>query len=268
VYLLDDAIDLWLAIISQTAGPTGEIMSLAPYLYSLYDMEHDMLEKAFHLTESYILLAPSEMLQDSHRQNILVAFTKLLGDKKPWINDYIAENYHRMVRAADALGGVPAVQLVVQHSMEVGLLPKMLSSLDLDWECHQTSGPNRKESPVDWKNESSYFVVLARIIMISVDVSLALIEQWSTNNSRDFNIILAHLLEEAFGNMDAVGEPEQSKLICMALTKLLETNQPFILNKLQDLMGMWTTRIVDLRHYDSDRTGEYVGTFLLVLTPC
>ena len=222
-----------------------------------------MLEKAFHLTESYILLAPSEMLQDSHRQNILSSFAKLLGDKKPWINDYIAENYHRMIRAADGLAGVPAVQLIVQHSMEVGLLPKMLSSLDLDWECHQTSGPNRKASPPDWKNESSYFVVLARVVIISVDVFLALVQQWSTNNDRDFNVVLAHLLEEAFGNMDAVGEPEKSKLICMALTKLLETNQPFILNKLQDLMGMWTTRIIDLRHYDSDRTGEYAGFFLL-----
>lgn len=222
-------------------------------------MELEILDRALRLTESYIMLAPNEMLRDDHRRSLLACFDKYLGSKKPWINDSITRILELMIRAADDIGGMPAVQLVVQDCLQTDILPKMLQSLWLNWECHQTTGPNRKEPPPDWKNESNYFVILARILMVGCDVFLSVVQQWSASNNRDFNLALGHVLDEAFGNMDAIGEPAKAKLICMALTKLLETGQAFILSKLQDLMGLWTSQIIDLRHSEADPTSEYVN---------
>jgi hypothetical protein len=48
-----------------------------------------------------------------------------------------------------------------------------------------------------------------------------------------------------------MGHPSQRKLNCLALTMLLETNQEWILERLQDLMIVWTDVVVELRDEDS-----------------
>lgn len=50
-----------------------------------------------------------------------------------------------------------------------------------------------------------------------------------------------------FANM---GHPSQRKLNCFALTVLLETNQPWILRRLQDLMIVWSDVVTELRDED------------------
>lgn len=50
-----------------------------------------------------------------------------------------------------------------------------------------------------------------------------------------------------FANM---GHPSQRKLNCFALTVLLETNQPWILQRLQDLMIVWSDVVTELRDED------------------
>lgn len=44
--------------------------------------------------------------------------------------------------------------------------------------------------------------------------------------------------------------------MCLALTKLLETNQPFILLNLQSLMSLWTDVVTELREDAADTGGD------------
>ena len=44
--------------------------------------------------------------------------------------------------------------------------------------------------------------------------------------------------------------------MCLALTKLLDTDQDFILISLQSLMTIWTDVITELREDDADATGD------------
>lgn len=44
--------------------------------------------------------------------------------------------------------------------------------------------------------------------------------------------------------------------MCLALTKLLETNEPFILVNLQSLMTMWTNLVTELREDEDDTWGD------------
>lgn len=68
--------------------------------------------------------------------------------------------------------------------------------------------------------------------------------------------MLERFLSEAFRNMDSVAHPTDKKLICMALTKLLETGQPWIMNKLQDLMSVWTSVVTELDDESGTKGGE------------
>lgn len=73
---------------------------------------------------------------------------------------------------------------------------------------------------------------------------------------------MTRYLEETCTHMDAIGQPSDSKLVCMALTKFLETGQPWILNKLQDLMSLWTTIVTELRDGDENKESEQVKVVL------
>ena len=59
-----------------------------------------------------------------------------------------------------------------------------------------------------------------------------------------------------FSHLENVGDPTRRKLMCLSLTRLLETNQPFILIKLQSLMTMWTDVVVELRNDAEDIAGD------------
>ncbi len=64
------------------------------------------------------------------------------------------------------------------------------------------------------------------------------------------------LLEEWFSHFENIGDPSRRKLMCLALTKLLSTSQPFILSSLQSLMTLWTDMVTEIREeggaWDSD----------------
>lgn len=63
VYLLEDAMDLWAAILAQTTQPASvEVLHLVPYLFPIYEFGSEHLRKALEITESYVLLAPEHML--------------------------------------------------------------------------------------------------------------------------------------------------------------------------------------------------------------
>ncbi|KAJ9636350.1 hypothetical protein H2199_008025 [Coniosporium tulheliwenetii] len=54
------------------------------------------------------------------------------------------------------------------------------------------------------------------------------------------------LLEEWFSHLENIGDPGRRKLMSLALTKLLDTNAPWILGRLQELMSLWTDVVTEL----------------------
>ena len=62
------------------------------------------------------------------------------------------------------------------------------------------------------------------------------------------------LLEEWLSHAEDVGEPTRRKLMAMALTRLLELHQPFIVTRMQSLMSLWTNTIVELTDGNDDKT--------------
>ncbi|KAK5122921.1 hypothetical protein LTR85_003486 [Meristemomyces frigidus] len=242
VYLLEDAMDLWAAILVQMTQPAStEVLQLVPYLFPIYEFGSEHLRKALEITESYLLLALDYMLGDI-RGPLFSALTSLLRalKPKPEANGMVCN----IVEIAIRLAGSAVDQAMPDLT---GFLRTLIEGLHGSWMAHCTTGPLAKDSPVDGIVETDYFAVLARLVVASLGGFSKAVGDDAT---------MKWLLEEWFSHFENIGDPARRKLMCLALTKLLETNQPFILLNLQSLMNMWTDVITELREGAEDTNGD------------
>lgn len=259
IYLLDDAMDLWAAIIVQTPSPASqELLSLVPHLYPIYQLGSDGLRKALEITESYELLAPEHMLSESVRMQLFASLSDLVGGLKPEGNGLVCNLLEITIRSAEKIGGDAAVAQTARDFVYTGVLNKLLEGLRGSWTAHCTTGPLKKEPPVDGIVETDYFAILARLILGSLEGFCQACQAAAPAEAgaADLGSTMKWLLEEWFGHLENVGDPSRKKLMCLALTKLLQTNQPFILLNLQSLMTVWTDIITELREGAEDTTGD------------
>ncbi|USP76368.1 hypothetical protein yc1106_03642 [Curvularia clavata] len=259
VYLLEDALDLWASILAQTPSapePTPpELLHLLQYLLPLFSMDNDTLRKAIELTEAYLLLAPSAVLADSFRPTVLQALTDLLGTLKPEANGIMTHLVTCIIRGAEGVGGEQAIKVLTSDLISTGFLAKVLEGLHGAWTHHQSHGPYRElpAHAVDGVVETDYFTVLARIGVASPSV---LLEALASLSSEGLEKTLDWLLEEWFSHIENIGDSPNKKLMCLVLTRFLEGGQPWMLAKLQSLIGVWTDVLGELLDGMDDRTQD------------
>ncbi|KAI9801900.1 MAG: hypothetical protein M1833_002214 [Piccolia ochrophora] len=258
VYLLEDALDLWAAMLVQTASPaSADILSLSHYLFPILELGTEHFRKALEITESYVLLAPTHMLDTSMRTQLFTTFTSLLGTLKPEANGVIMHLIETIIRSAASLTTDDrAVSAIATTLVDTHFLTKLLAGLRNAHDARQTTGPNRKAPPLETIVETDYFSVLARLALASTDVFGSALHAASAAAGEDVAHTLAWLLPEWFHHFGNVGHPTQRKLNCLALTKLLETGQPWILSRLQDLMTVWTDVVTELQEGAEERGGD------------
>ncbi|KAF2013980.1 ARM repeat-containing protein [Aaosphaeria arxii CBS 175.79] len=259
VYLLEDALDLWASIIAQTPSapeaPPPELLNLLQYLIPLYSLDNDTLRKSLEITEAYLLLSPSAVLADNFRTTLLSSLAELIGSLKPDANGMVTHLVECVVRGADGFGGEEAVKVVVGDLISTGFLAKLLEGLHGAWVHHQSHGPNRElpSRAVDGVVETDYFTVPARIGLASPTVLLQALQSVSNN---ELEKTLDWLLEEWFGHMDNIGDSPNRKLMTLTFTRFLETGQPWILSRLQNLMVVWTDVLGELLDGCDDRSAD------------
>lgn len=261
VYLLDDALDLWHALLEQTPdnGASPDLLSLTEFLPSILTLGTDALRKAIEIIESYVLLSPSTILSDAFRKSFLDESAALMGSVKPEANGYLSNLIEMICRAAQGLGGEEGVRVLVGDMINEGLFPRLLQKDGLrgSWVAHQTTGPRAIDSLIDGIVETDYFSVLARILLASPATFLEAVRQMNAADSNyNLEVEMKWLLEEWFSHFENIGDPGRRKLMCLALTRLLETGAPWILGKLQDLMTVWTDVVSELTEGVDDKSVE------------
>ncbi|KAJ9666327.1 hypothetical protein H2201_003515 [Coniosporium apollinis] len=264
LYLLDDALDLWHAILCQTVSndeaAKAELLALAPHLLHTLSLGTDTLRKALEIAESYILLAPQALLADaSFRSSLLTQLAELLGTLRPDANGLLTHLVEIFVRASEGVGGQEGVRVVVGDMVATGFFAKLVTGLREAWEAHQTTGPKRKDSPIDGIVETDYFSVVARIAFSSPSLLLQALSALSSppdptvGTEGGVEATMKWLLEEWFSHLENIGDPGRRKLMSLALTKLLDTNAPWILGRLQELMSLWTDVVTELMEGGDDK---------------
>ncbi|KAL9124942.1 MAG: hypothetical protein Q9217_005789 [Psora testacea] len=258
-YLLEDALDLWAAVLEQTPTPAPtEIIAIVQYLVPMFNVASDTLRKALEITEAYIYLIPSEIL--SNAPHFLAPFATMLSSLSREANELVTNLVELLVRSADMLSGISAVQQLASTLLSTSFLSTLLEGLRDAYEAHQTTGPNQKYPSIDGIIETNYLSVLARLAVTSPSSFISVLDAARQDPPIDW------LLTEWFGHIDNITHPIKKKLSCLALTALLETGKPWILSRLQLLMTMWTDVVTDLLEDYEDGNGGTVQRDCLVYT--
>lgn len=270
VYLLDEALDLWSSIIMQTPAPASpEILSLLPALFPIFEAATDSVPQALQIAESYIILAPQEVLSDRVRLPMLASFETLLKSTTRQRLGTVPRLVELMIRGADTVdGGSENTYNVISRSLiDSSFLASLLEGLHSAHEASQTTGPNRKSTSVYGVVETDYLSVLARLALANPKIFASAVTA-TTGTSEETT--LSWILTEWFSHYDNIGSVNQKKLHALALTQLLYMNgpdtqpPPYILNHLQSYLSVWTDIVTELAEgADADPSHPSAGDYLI-----
>ncbi|RAK86197.1 importin 11 [Aspergillus costaricaensis CBS 115574] len=261
IYLLDEALDLWSAILMQTPAPASpEILSLIPALFPIFEAATDSVPQALQIAESYILLAPQEILSDRIRFPLLVSFETLLKLTTKQRLGVVPRLVELLLRGANTVdnGSETTYSIITRSLLDSSFLPALLEGLHSAHEASQTTGPNRKQTSVYGVVETDYFSVLARLALAYPKIFTSAVSA-ATNSPEE--TVLSWLLTEWFLHYDNIGSSTQKKLHALALTQLLTINGPdsqppsYLLNNLQSYLTMWTDIVTELAEGADDGSG-------------
>ncbi|KAL4896681.1 armadillo-type protein [Aspergillus ambiguus] len=269
IYLLEEALDLWAAILMQTPSPASpEILSLIPALFPIFEAATDSVPQALQIAESYIYLAPQEILSDRIRLPLLASFESLLHATTRQRLGIVPRLVELMIRGAETVDGSENTYNVLARSLlDSSFLSSLLEGLYSAHEASQTTGPNRKQTSVYGVVETDYFSVLARLALAYPKIFLSAASA-ATGTSEEQ--VLTWILTEWFLHYDNIGSVSQKKLHALALTQLLTLNgpdsqpPPYILSHLQSYLNTWTDIITELAEgTESDPSDPRGGDYLI-----
>ncbi|EPS41833.1 hypothetical protein H072_4200 [Dactylellina haptotyla CBS 200.50] len=246
VYLLEDALELWDAIVSATpANAAQPLLDLVPLLIPCLEFDTAITHKVLEVIEGYILLAPQEML-NLHALTLFNVFGNMLGKGlKADAAEVITGTIEIIIRTAAAAQGEEGMSAVGQAMVNSGVAQKIFEGVYTTWEAHQTTGPNKKYQEIEPLVLTYYFQVLSRVILGSLNVFVGLLT-WIDGGMGAKKPVREWLMEEWFSHFGNIGNPRARKLNCLALTKMLELDEEWVLVKMQDLMNVWTDVIGEL----------------------
>lgn len=251
--LIDESLELLNSILMQCKPPLSqEIINLAEMLLPLLEYQSETVSQALSAIESYVIIAPSAMLEDTLRRPMLTALSGTLDSKSREHVRIGTTCIEYLIRSAAELGGAQGISVLVGDMLEIGFMNKILVNLHDAWEARQTTGPNRKQSKLNTITQGDYFAILARIILAEPNLFVQMLSTFG-----NIGDVWSWLSAEWFVYQSRMDNIDRQKLYVLALTRLLELNSPMqelVLSKLQDFMDMWINVIMDLQDGVADGT--------------
>ncbi|KAF7589321.1 hypothetical protein BBP40_004474 [Aspergillus hancockii] len=269
IYLLDEALDLWGAILMQTPAPASpEILSLIPALYSIFETATDSVPQALQIAESYIYLAPQEVLSDRVRLPLLASFESLLKSTTQQRLGVVPRLVELTIRGTEAVdgGSENSYNIITRSLLDSSFLSSLLEGLYSAHEASQTTGPNRKRTSVYGVVETDYFSVLARLALAYPKIFVSAVSAATGSPEEQ---ALTWILTEWFLHYDNIGSTTQKKLHALALSQLLSLNgpdtqpPPYILNHLQSYLNIWTDIVTELAEGTESENDPRAGDHLV-----
>lgn len=245
---------LFKAVCKQCPSPAPlDLVRLAPYLLPTLEMpDHEQI--SLDILTILLVLNPEILRDECFRVQALMRLAPLL-EKQAMTITLAVETLALMIRIFPKISEEFS-NLMMRDLWNCGILGKVLDSIQGNWESRQSTGPRRKAPSNDWRNESDYFSMLARIILVDPASFVALVNSWALSRNLSFTDAMGNLLDQWLGGMEVANTPVQTKLSCMALTTLLESAQPWILGQLQQLMSLWTEVVSQLADDEENYSGE------------
>ncbi|ATY62843.1 importin-beta domain-containing [Cordyceps militaris] len=246
VHLIDESLELWNAILEQSKPPlTKDVLNLADAALPLLEYQQDTASVAMSTVESYILLAPSAMLEGDMRTATLTALSNSLSSKSRGQVRAATVCIENMIRAAADLGGSDGISVIIRDMVNIGFMRVIMGNLRDAWEAHQTTGPNRRVSKLNTVTQGDYLAILARLAVAEPSLFVQLLASFGALDE-----VWSWLSNEWFAYMHDMDNLSRQKLYLLGLTRLLELPSPMqelALGSLQHYFDMWAMVLADLQ---------------------
>ncbi|XP_012268880.2 importin-11 [Athalia rosae] len=204
VYLLEDGLELWLALLENAPSSTPPIMDLFRNMPALLETSTENLRLCLYIVQAYVLLSPQEFLGE--RGAIVVAtLGSILGDLR-------SEGIVMAMRLVETcLRALPhqGAQLIKP------LLTKIFESVY-----------KGEEYPMVM---SMYLSIVARVLLGSRDIFVQVIGELSRKvggGESSEEAVLGRMVLIWVNRMPCVSQPERRKLLALGLCSLLGADSP------------------------------------------
>ena len=273
VYLLEEALELWSAMIQQAPSadpaPSAELLSLSSCVLPLLDLGSDSLRLCLDIVESYILISPTTVLLPSFLNPLLSSLSLLIGSKSTGFGSarreisritQLLETLFKALSVPRHFSGkatqLQAGQHLITHAIETSFFQSFLSLLREAYDYHQDPRPSRTVPAVIGPTETELFSVLARLALLSPNLFLEAVSAAGGENTATW------LVSEWITHFDNIGDVYRKKLHALAITSLFSIANPppwFMLEQLQSMMTIWTDVITEV---GEDAPEECKGDYL------
>ncbi|ORY55454.1 armadillo-type protein [Pseudomassariella vexata] len=245
IYLIEEALELWENVLTQSEPPLSqELLNLAPPAIRLLEANTENASRCLRIVGSYILLAPETMLEEEFRRPFLKAISESF-DSKSREHLAVATKYSEAyIRLAQELAGVDGLKIVLRDMVESGFLIRIFEGIRDAYVAHQTSGPNRIQAKINNLTLTDYFSILARIAVADPATFVEMLAPFGPLDQ-----VWQWLSSEWFASFDCMSDDNRRKLGLLALTRLLELQQPMqdlVLSKLQDYFSLWASSLAQI----------------------
>ncbi|KAK5942595.1 hypothetical protein PMZ80_005160 [Knufia obscura] len=270
VYLLEEALELWAALMAQAPSeqPSQQLLAMSKSLLPLLELGSEHLRQCFEILESYVILSPTTILDPQ-------VLTPLLNSQKPMLSMLNSSRARdaslspRVLQTIIQSLSVPgkftgqareaALQHVVTTMIQTEYLPSLLSILHEAYSYHQDPRPNRRPPDIMGVGETSLFTLLSHILLADPSLFLSALNSLASIDSEKDN--LTWLLAEWFHQYDSTPDTIRRKTQMLAITSLLSVSSPStpLLASLQSLFSLYTDTLTELAEGAADENrGDYL----------
>lgn len=270
VYLLEEALELWSALLAQTASdnPPDELLSMVRSLMPLLDLGSEHLRQCFEILESYIVLSPRTVLEPEILTPLLTSQKSMLSMLNSSRARDASMSPHVLQTLIQTLS-VPgyydeqtqhsALQHILKHMTQTEYLSAVISILHEAYSYHKDPRPNRRPPDIIGVGETSLFTLLSQLVLASPSALLSALSGLS--NPSTLEDTLTWLLTEWFQQYDSTPDTLRRKTQLLAVTSLLGVTPPPepLLASLQSLFTACTDTMTELAEGAADENrGDYL----------
>ncbi|KAK9506660.1 hypothetical protein O3M35_008554 [Rhynocoris fuscipes] len=206
VYLLEDGLELWQVVIENTPEPNPALLQLFRNMAPLLEGNSEHLRCCLSIINAYLLLAPTEFIQ-IYGETVIHSCADILTDLQ-------SEGVLMIMRLLELF---LKVNPITSSNLLKPLLPKIFEIIY-----------QGEEFPILM---SLYLSIMSRILLVSKDVFIEIINKVSMNVNQSPDFVLNKIIDVWLDKMPLVTQLEKKKLLGLALTSLLTANSNFVYNK-------------------------------------
>lgn len=273
VYLMEEALELWAALLSHTPSenPSPQLLSLAASLLPILEFASEQLRQCFDILESYTVLSPVTILDSRILTPLLQSQTSMLpalnssrakdASLSPHVIQTIVQtlsipgNFDSQTRNA-------ALQHLLTTMVQTNYLSSLFAILHEAYTYHQDPRPSKRPPEIIGIGETALFTLLSHLILADPALFISVLQNIQVPNSSEPSI-LPWLLTEWFTSYDSTPDTLRRKTQLLALASLLSsstTPPPTpLLESLQSLFSIATDTLTELAEGTADENrGDYL----------